>query len=107
MFIKAIQYIANLKQYKLDAVHIAIALTYYGLLRIPVGQRASDPTSFSETVDNEGHKIAHFNFTQLIHYHAHIISQKYAKESMIYLFQICLNTDLNDDRANNEQIVQC
>ncbi|KAG0217126.1 hypothetical protein BGX33_011329 [Mortierella sp. NVP41] len=105
-FERAIHYLYSFKAYALETVHMAIALTYYGLLRIPSVHRVSDPNPFSTTTDAQGHEIAHFNFTHLVHYQARIIAERYPTEALSYLYQICLNTDLTQ-AINQEQIALC
>jgi len=85
---------------------MAIALTYYGLLRIPSVHRVSDPNPFTISTDAQGREISHYNFTQLIHYQARIIAERYPTEALTYLYQICLNTDLSP-ATNQEQIQLC
>ncbi|KAF9913257.1 hypothetical protein EC991_000019 [Linnemannia zychae] len=105
-FERAIHYLYSFKAYALETVHMAIALTYYGLLRIPAVHRVSDPNPFSTTTDAQGREVAHFNFTHLIHYQARIIAERYPTEALSYLYQICLNTDLTP-AINQEQIALC
>ncbi|KAF9928608.1 hypothetical protein FBU30_002283 [Linnemannia zychae] len=105
-FERAIYYLYSFKAYALDTVHMAVALTYYGLLRIPAVHRVSDPNPFSTSTDAQGHEVAHFNFTHLIHYQARIIAERYPTEALLYLYQICLNTDLTPE-INKEQIALC
>ncbi|KAF9323502.1 hypothetical protein BGZ91_003539 [Linnemannia elongata] len=105
-FERAIYYLYSFKAYALETVHMAIALTYYGLLRIPSVHRVSDPNPFSTTIDAQGHEMSHFNFTHLIHYQARIIAERYPTEALSYLYQICLNTDLTP-AINQEQIGLC
>ncbi|KAF9116162.1 hypothetical protein BGX27_004502 [Mortierella sp. AM989] len=105
-FERAIHYLSSFRAYTLETVHMAIALTYYGLLRIPSVHRVSDPNPFSTTTDAQGHEVSHFNFTQLIHYQARIIAEHYPTEALTYLYQICLNTDLTP-AINKEQISLC
>lgn len=40
--VQAVAFLHNNRQYSVDAVHFAIALTYYGLLRVPTAAQASD-----------------------------------------------------------------
>ncbi|KAG0353474.1 Nup93/Nic96-domain-containing protein [Gamsiella multidivaricata] len=105
-FERAIHYLSSSKAYTLETVHMAIALTYYGLLRIPAVHRVSDPIPFSTTKDAQGHEVTHYNFTQLIHYQARIIAEHYPTEALTYLYQVCLNTDLQP-AINQEQIALC
>jgi len=85
---------------------MAIALTYYGLLRIPAVHRVTDPNPFSTSKDAQGNEVSHYNFTQLIHYQSRIIAEHYPAEALTYLYQICLNTDLTQ-AINQEQIALC
>ncbi|KAG0324431.1 hypothetical protein BGZ99_001813 [Dissophora globulifera] len=105
-FERAIFYLWTSRAFNLETVHMAIALTYYGLLRIPAEHRASDPNPFSVTEDAQGHQLACYNFTQLIHYQARIIAEQYPTEALRYLYQICLNTDLSP-RTSGEQSALC
>ncbi|KAF9990723.1 hypothetical protein BGZ75_000109 [Mortierella antarctica] len=105
-FERAIHYLSSSKPYTLETVHMAITLSYYGLLRIPAVHRVSDPNPFSTSTDEQGHELSHYNFTQLMHYQAHIIAEHYPTEALTYLYQICLNTDLTP-AINQEQVSLC
>ncbi|KAF8931015.1 hypothetical protein BGZ58_007898 [Dissophora ornata] len=105
-FERAIHYLWSFKSFNLETVHMSIALTYYGLLRIPAMHRVSDPNPFSTTTDSQGHELACYNFTQLIHYQARVMAEQYPTEALRYLYQICLNADLTQ-AINEEQKALC
>ncbi|KAF9415809.1 hypothetical protein BGZ94_010387 [Podila epigama] len=105
-FERAIHYLSTVKAFTLETVHMAIALTYHGLLRIPAVYRVSDPNTFSTSTDADGREISHFNFTQLMHYQARMIAELSPVHALIYLYQICLNTDLTP-ATNAEQVSLC
>ncbi|KAF9162413.1 hypothetical protein DFQ26_003567 [Actinomortierella ambigua] len=108
-FERAIHYLSTFRPYIVEAVHMAIALTYYGLLRIPAVHRVSDPNAFSTTksAEDPSREIGHFNFAQLMHYVARMLADRYPTEALTYLYQICLNTDLAEARTNEEQTQLC
>lgn len=114
-------------QYQPDAVHFAIALAYYGLLRIPSKAKTPDVElrtphfafhSYPKTAltplplpvilikDGAGDDIAHLNFARLLHRYTRAFVQSDVQEALQYLYLICLNADLPSP-TSTEQITLC
>lgn len=84
LFEKAVQYAYTYSQ--IDAVHLAIALTYYGLLR---------PTSSPQEVLLNGDEL---NFARLMGSYTRDFRQTDPVEAVEYLVLISLNKDLPDGK---------
>ncbi|KAG0348404.1 hypothetical protein BG004_005245 [Podila humilis] len=105
-FERAIHYLFSARAFTLEAVHMAITLTYHGLLRIPAVHRVSDPKLFSTSTEADGRELSHFNFAELMHRQARAIADQSPVYALAYLYQICLNTDLSSS-TNEEQKTLC
>ncbi|KAG0361585.1 hypothetical protein BG005_007870 [Podila minutissima] len=105
-FEQAIHYLSSAKAFTLETVHMAITLTYHGLLRIPTVHRVSDPNLFSTSTDAQGRQLSHYDFAELMHRQARAIADQSPVHALGYLYQICLNTDLSPT-TNAEQISLC
>ncbi|KAI9241954.1 MAG: NIC-domain-containing protein [Podila humilis] len=105
-FEQAIHYLSSAKAFTLETVHMAITLTYHGLLRIPTVHRVSDPNLFSTSTDAQGRQLSHYDFAELMHRQARAIADQSPVHALDYLYQICLNTDLTPT-TNTEQISLC
>ncbi|EGG02530.1 uncharacterized protein MELLADRAFT_22892, partial [Melampsora larici-populina 98AG31] len=82
--------------YQLDAVHFAIALAYYGLLRI------------SDTVPAlEGHPSPSINFARLIYRYTRLFSKSEPEIALQYLYLICLNSDVQPSSLGQQQVNLC
>lgn len=124
-FAQAVAFLHQHSQFQADAVHFAVALSYYGLLRVPAGPKTSDVelraslpsapllvahlTPFTAVVidqDGAGHDITHLNFSRLLHRYTRAFVQSDAQEALHYLYLICLNADLPAP-AGPEQVALC
>ncbi|CAN6634581.1 nucleoporin Nic96p [Trichomonascus vanleenenianus] len=88
LFEYAVHYLYSFSQ--IDAVHFAIALSYYGLLR---------PVSDVEKADAEllilgSDDVPYLNFARLVGYYTKDFRRSDPSDSVDYLVLICLNGDL-------------
>jgi len=85
-----------------DAVHFAIALTYYGLLRV------SDPTSFGESnlLTLTTRNLPQIKFGHMVGYYTRDFRAANVKLAVDYLTLICLNRDLPGKLGQN-QVTLC
>ncbi|KAL8276338.1 hypothetical protein RQP46_011263 [Phenoliferia psychrophenolica] len=100
-FERAIEFLHRQSQYQADAVHFAIALEYYGLLRIP-----SKPSPVGLLVEEGDPKVACINFSRLVHRYTRELVQWDPQEALQYLYLVCLNSDLPAPRGS-EQTLLC
>ncbi|GAA5823921.1 hypothetical protein JCM11251_003347 [Rhodosporidiobolus azoricus] len=92
-FERAIAFLAPHPAYHADAVHFAIALAYYGVLRVPAegqakngdGELLVDPTSPTPSL----------SFSRLLHRYTRLFARTDAAEALQYLYLICLSADTN------------
>ncbi|GAA5859368.1 hypothetical protein JCM1840_004583 [Sporobolomyces johnsonii] len=97
-FERAIGYLQQHSAYQADAVHFAIALAYYGLLRVPPQSKMAavellvDPTSPTPSL----------NFARLIHRYTRAFVHSDAVEALQYLYLVCLNADLPPPRGEEQ-----
>ncbi|KWU41638.1 NIC-domain-containing protein [Rhodotorula sp. JG-1b] len=97
-FERAIAFLQQHSQYQADAVHFAIALAYYGLLRVPARGHAAD-VEFLTDAKTETPSIS---FARLLHRYTRLFAQSDAAEALQYLYLICLNADLPAPRGDEQ-----
>jgi nuclear pore complex protein Nup93 len=95
-FERAVSYLRSLSGYEVDAVHFAVALHHYGLLRAPPGGHA-DPRLDAAPVWVAGDEAtpATFNFVRLVRDYAASFEDTAPNDSLQYLYLID-----NDDRLS-------
>ncbi|SCV71462.1 BQ2448_3050 [Microbotryum intermedium] len=105
-FERAIAFLHQHSQFHVDAVHFAIALEYYGLLRIPFAPRTSEVDLLVIEQDASGYDLASIHFARLLHRYTRSFAQADTEEALNYLYLICLNADLPPPLGPN-QIKSC
>lgn len=94
-FERAVAFLYTRPQHQTDAVHFAIALTYYGLLRCPSPQESHSTIGadiLSMRPDAIGlRQIPALNFARIITRHIRLFSTSDAKSALEYIYLICLN----------------
>ncbi|CAJ0641068.1 16491_t:CDS:10 [Entrophospora sp. SA101] len=98
-FERALDYLCQ-TEYVVEAVHFAIALAYYGLLRIPEDGEAL--SLFFEKKESVNHVVTKFNFNMLIIQYVHTLIRDYdnvAIHAFHYLLLLYLYGDPNNDRG--------
>ncbi|CAH1764153.1 8375_t:CDS:10, partial [Entrophospora sp. SA101] len=97
-FERAIDYLLQ-TDYKEDAVHFAITLAYYGLLRVP--EDGESLALFFEKKENDSNQVvAKFNFNKLIVQYVHMLISDHdniATHSLHYLLLLYLYGNHRDD----------
>ncbi|KAK4705630.1 nuclear pore complex protein Nup93, partial [Phenoliferia sp. Uapishka_3] len=88
-FERAIDFLFRQSQLQTDAVHFAIALSYFGLLRVP-----SQPSAVNLLIEEGPSKVPCLNFSRLLHRYTREFVQVDPQEALQYLYLICLNSDL-------------
>ncbi|GAA5876807.1 hypothetical protein JCM16303_006291 [Sporobolomyces ruberrimus] len=94
----AIAFLQQHSQYQADAVHFAIALEYYGLLRVPPRSKAADV----ELLVDGSTPTPSISFSRLIHRYTRSFVHTDALEALQYLYLVCLNADLPGDRGKEQ-----
>ncbi|CAO1637939.1 unnamed protein product [Parajaminaea phylloscopi] len=94
-FERAVAFLYTRPQHQTDAVHFAIALTYYGLLRCPSPEEARGTIGaeiFSTRPDVTGlRQVPSLDFARIITRHIRLFSASDAKSALEYIYLICLN----------------
>lgn len=99
MFEEAVSYLYPYSH--IDGVHLAIALDYYGLLRV------SDPMSGSEDLTNTTNRgNVQINFGLMLGYYTRDFRAANVSAAVDYLTLICLNKDLPGQTGKN-QVMLC
>ncbi|TIA94364.1 hypothetical protein E3P81_00121 [Wallemia ichthyophaga] len=101
-FERAVAYLYNNVQYQVDAVHFAVALSYYGLLRAPEKSHTSEIELL--TADANGQPT--LDFARMIQRYTRIFAKTDPCEALQYLYLICLNSDAPTP-VNKQQIALC
>ncbi|KAK9477829.1 Nup93/Nic96-domain-containing protein [Lipomyces japonicus] len=98
---RAIHYLY--KFHAIDAVHFAIALAYYGLLRV------SDDTTSADvdllTLDSAGRP--EINFARLVGYYTRDFRRTDPEVAVDYISLICLNGDVTTVKTGKQQLKLC
>ncbi|KAK4050856.1 nuclear pore complex subunit [Microbotryomycetes sp. JL201] len=105
-FERAIAFLYLHAQYQTDAVHFAIALAYYGLLRIPGKQKSSDVDLLVADHDGSGYEAPRLNFARLIQRYTRAFAHTDTEEALNYLYLVCLNADVPEP-IGKEQVSLC
>lgn len=100
-FEKAVGFLFSRAAFQVDAIHFAILLCYYGLLRIP-SQSVSSQVEYLSM--NGG--VASIDFAKLIQRYVRQFSQSSRRDALQYLYLICLNADVADP-VGTEQVGRC
>ncbi|KAH9822442.1 Nup93/Nic96-domain-containing protein [Melampsora americana] len=109
-FEKAILFLQQRPNYQLDAVHFAIALAYYGLLRISdtvpalEGHPISPVATSNKTFNLSGPSL---NFARLIYRYTRLFSKAAPEIALQYLYLICLNSDVPPPSLGQQQVNLC
>ncbi|KAL1923580.1 uncharacterized protein VTP21DRAFT_8560 [Calcarisporiella thermophila] len=89
-FERAIDYLVQTDQYQVDAVHFAIALAYYGLLRIPENPHVADVNYVTITTDESGNEVPRFDFARLVYQYTRMFARSEPQDALQYLYLLCL-----------------
>ncbi|GAA5858920.1 hypothetical protein JCM8547_007156 [Rhodosporidiobolus lusitaniae] len=90
-FERAVAFLQQHQAYQADAVHFAIALAYYGLLRVTeAGKKSAD----HELLVDASSPTPFLSFARLIHRYTRLFVHTDAAEALQYLYLICLNSDV-------------
>ncbi|OUM66484.1 hypothetical protein PIROE2DRAFT_40773 [Piromyces sp. E2] len=86
-FEKAIAYLFSIEKYQVEAVHFAIVLAYYGLLRVPL--KPNNLETGLLTMDRSSNTIQ-FNFSRLIHQYCRSLKMFDTSTILNYIYIIAL-----------------
>lgn len=87
-FEKAIGYLYSKPQLKTDAVHLAIALQYYGLLRVPAKSSEADVLHIDERTE-----LAYLNFARVIQIYVAPFHKVEPQTALQYAYLVSLAAD--------------
>lgn len=93
-FERAVGFLYSKGQHQVDAVNLAVALTYYGLLRVPPLSKTSHVDYLTSMLDpTTGAELMMIDFSKLIQRYIRLFSRADAKRALQYVYLICLNAD--------------
>ncbi|KAL4399838.1 nuclear pore complex subunit [Malassezia pachydermatis] len=100
-FEKAVAFLQSRAAYEVDAVHFAIALAYYGLLRVPA---AKDASQFDCGVVVQG--VAYVDMARMIRRYTRQLASTSRRDALAYMSLLCLNAD-SPAPVGEEQVQRC
>ncbi|KAJ3416309.1 hypothetical protein HDV05_002249 [Chytridiales sp. JEL 0842] len=96
-FERAVAHILNHDHLFVDAIHFAIALSYYGVLRVPDnpyigdgGEMLSVRNADSAVPGSSVYELAYFHFARMVYHYAHMFFKTDPVDAMHYLSLIAL-----------------
>lgn len=105
-FEKAILFLQQKPHYQVDAIHFAIVLAYYGLLRISDSTASTEGQAFSPK-GRSSSNLPSVNFARLIYRYTRLFSKSAPEVAIQYLYLICLNADAPPPSLGQNQITLC
>ncbi|PLW33624.1 hypothetical protein PCANC_23913 [Puccinia coronata f. sp. avenae] len=93
-FEKACLFLQQKPHFQVDAVHFAIALSYYGLLPSPKGRSSST-------------SLPSVNFARLIYWYTRLFAKSAPEVAVQYLYLICLNAEAPPPQLGQNQVTFC
>lgn len=104
-FEKAIAFLHARAAYQVDVVHFAIALTYYGLLRVPAASETSQ-FDYLTVVQRAKGPVALIDFAKLIQRYTRLFAQSSPRDAIAYISLLCLNAKCPAP-VGGEQVQRC
>ncbi|WFD33332.1 nuclear pore complex subunit [Malassezia cuniculi] len=105
-FERAISHLYANSSMQVDAVHFAICLVYYGLLRVPAADAASQFDIYTSGVDATGAPTAWFDFSKLVQRYTRLFVHTSRRDALQYISLIALNADAPAP-IGAEQVQRC
>ncbi|KAK6357889.1 hypothetical protein TWF730_007246 [Orbilia blumenaviensis] len=98
LFETAVQYLYSFLY--VDAVHFAIALSYYGLLRVAdeTGANHTNLLTYAKGRSKHEEQEARINFARLVGHYTQDFRKTNSEEAVDYLSLICLNSDIGGEK---------
>ncbi|MBW0496005.1 hypothetical protein O181_035720 [Austropuccinia psidii MF-1] len=106
-FEKAILFLQQKPHYQIDAVHFAIALSYYGLLRISDSSASVEGQPSSPKGKSHSANLPSVNFARLIYRYTRLFAKTAPEVALQYLYLICLNADAQPPNLGQNQVTLC
>lgn len=91
---------------QVDAVHFAIALVYYGLLRVPAADAVSQFDLYTTGIDAAGAHAAWFDFGKLVQRYTRLLVDTSRRDALQYVSLLTLNADAPAP-VGAEQVQRC
>ncbi|ORX90251.1 NIC-domain-containing protein [Basidiobolus meristosporus CBS 931.73] len=89
-FERAVHYLYVSNRYQVEAVHFAIALAYYGLLKVPRDLQNLSMDFLIKDTDSTGFDSVSFNIPRMIHQYTNMFARSDPLEALHYLCILCL-----------------
>ncbi|KAI9629828.1 hypothetical protein KEM48_012554 [Puccinia striiformis f. sp. tritici PST-130] len=106
-FEKACLFLQQKPHYQVDTVHFAIALSYYGLLRISDSAPSSEGPTTSPKGKSSSSNLPSVNFARLIYRYTRLFAKSAPEVAVQYLYLICLNADAPPASLGQNQVTLC
>ncbi|KAA1064636.1 hypothetical protein PGT21_010162 [Puccinia graminis f. sp. tritici] len=106
-FEKACLFLQQKPHYQVDAVHFAIALSYYGLLRISDSAPSTEGGASSPKGRSSSMSLPSVNFARLIYRYTRLFAKSAPEVAVQYLYLICLNADAPPPSLGQNQVTLC
>lgn len=100
-FENAIAFLHSRPAYQVDAVHFAVALTYYGMLRIPSAAQAP-PFDLATCIDG----VSYIDLVKMIRRYVAGFARMSHRDALSYISLLCLNSDCASP-VGAEQVHAC
>ncbi|SAM84527.1 related to NIC96-nuclear pore protein [Ustilago bromivora] len=105
-FERAVGFLFSRSAHQVDTIHFAVALAYYGLLRVPLQAASSQVEYLLVEADGQGGNIASIDFAKLVQRYVRTFSQSSRRDALQYLYLICLHADVAEP-VGSEQVRCC
>lgn len=105
-FERAIAHLYANSAMHVDAVHFAICLVYYGLLRVPAADAVSQFDLYTSGTDAAGAAAAWFDFAKLVQRYTRLFVHTSRSDALQYISLIALNADAPAP-VGAEQVQRC
>ncbi|PLW14842.1 hypothetical protein PCASD_15821 [Puccinia coronata f. sp. avenae] len=106
-FEKACLFLQQKPHFQVDAVHFAIALSYYGLLHISDSAPSSEGSASSPKGRSSSTSLPLVNFARLIYHYTRLFAKSAPEVAVQYLYLICLNADAPPPQLGQNQVTFC
>ncbi|PWZ03679.1 NIC-domain-containing protein [Testicularia cyperi] len=105
-FEKAVGFLFSRSAYQVDAIHFAVLLAYYGLLRVPSQAASSQVDYLCTDMDTHGRSVAYVDLAKLVQRYVRHFSQSSKRDALQYIYLVCLGADAREP-VGTEQVRRC
>ncbi|KAI8319058.1 NIC-domain-containing protein [Martensiomyces pterosporus] len=106
LFENALDYLLQVDRYQIEAVHMAITLAYYGLLRVPAAESVASFAGYLVPSDGGEQQVA-FDFAKMAVHYSRALPDSAADDKIHYLLLLTLPSLARSDAARARQKQVC